>query len=86
MRPSQGRYRAGLAVIDKHKVRIFDATGKERAVVGRFGHGPNEFAQLDYLCASRGDTLVVWDQNYRSTIISPTGARPPMALRYHRKK
>jgi len=61
----------GLAVIDVNKVRLFDARRIQFAVVGRFGHGPNEFAQIDELCRMRGDTIVVVDQNFRLTVISP---------------
>ena len=63
----------GLAVIDVSKVRIFDATTKQHAVVGRFWHGPNEFAQLYFICKTRGDTLVVWDQHQRNSVIAPKG-------------
>lgn len=63
----------GLAVIDVNKVRIFDARRKQHAVTGRFGHGPNEFAQIDGICRTRGDTIVVVDQNFRNTVIAPNG-------------
>lgn len=63
----------GLAVIDRVKVRFFDARGKQRAVVGTFGHGPNEFAEIFLHCRTRGDTVVVVDQNARFTVISPAG-------------
>lgn len=63
----------GLAVIDRVKVRFFDVRGKQRAVVGSYGHGPNEFAEIFLHCRTRGDTVVVVDQNARFTVISPAG-------------
>ncbi|MEO7360185.1 MAG: hypothetical protein ABI120_07640, partial [Gemmatimonadaceae bacterium] len=63
----------GLAVIDRVKVRLFDARGKQRAVVGTYGRGPNEFVELNVHCRTRGDTVVVHDGNARVSVISPAG-------------
>jgi len=63
----------GLAVIDRVKVRLFDARGTQRAVVGALGRGPNEFVELNLHCRTRGDTVVVHDGNARVSVISPTG-------------
>ena len=63
----------GIAVIDRVKVRLLDVRGKQRVVVGSFGHRPNEFAELIVHCRTRGDTVIVHDQNARATVISPAG-------------
>jgi hypothetical protein len=64
----------GLAVIDWTKVRLFDSAGEATAVVGREGRGPGEFVGLTQICRLPGDTVLVYDQNRRLTMISPTGA------------
>ena len=62
----------GLAVIDDDKVRIFTADGRPKGTVGRFGRGPGEFARLNTICRTRGDTIVVADQS-RISVISAKG-------------
>ncbi len=61
----------GLAVIDWTRVRFFDSTGAQTGVVGREGRGPGEFSGLTQICRLPGDTVLVFDQTRRLTVISP---------------
>ncbi|MCC6244710.1 MAG: hypothetical protein IT353_17830 [Gemmatimonadaceae bacterium] len=63
----------GLAVIDWMRVRLFDSSGTQTAVVGREGRGPGEFFGLTWICAMAGDTVLVYDQQRRVSKISPSG-------------
>jgi hypothetical protein len=64
----------GLAVIDQHRVRLFDSSGAPIAVVGRQGRGPGEFLGLTLLCRVADDRVVVFDQARRVTVIAAEGA------------
>jgi hypothetical protein len=65
----------GLAVIDEHRVHIFDAQGRRVRVMGVKGRGPREFLYLTSICRTRGDTVVVGDShNRRLTVLHPSGA------------
>lgn len=63
----------GLAVIDQHRVRLFDSSGAPIAVVGRQGRGPGEFLGLTLLCRLADDRIVVFDQARRATVITVSG-------------
>lgn len=63
----------GFAVIDWMRVRLFDSSGTQTAVVGREGRGPGEFFGLTWICAMAGDTVLVYDQTRRVSVIAPTG-------------
>lgn len=59
---------------DEYRVRYFDAAGKQRAVVGTKGSGPNEFRLLTAICATHGDTIVAFDAgNERTSILDRDG-------------
>lgn len=63
----------GLAVIDWTRVRLFDSAGTQTAVVGREGRGPGEFSGLTQMCRLPGDSVLVFDQTRRLTVVSPQG-------------
>lgn len=73
--PMQGYLRGawlangGLAVIDEVRLHLFGADGKRQSIVGRKGKGPGEFIYITSICRTRGDTLVINDQNSRRTAI-----------------
>jgi len=64
-------FNGGFAVIDWTQVRVFDSAGTQVAVVGREGRGPGEFSGLTQICRVQGDTLLVFDQSRRVTVLSP---------------
>ena len=70
-----GRTRSdgGLAVIDAHRVRLFDRDGAPTAVVGRQGRGPGEFLMLTAICRVRDDRVLVFDQQRRVSEIDAAG-------------
>ncbi len=53
----------GLAVVDVNHIKYFDASGTLRKVAGRGGDGPGEFRDLNAICRTRGDTIVVADRS-----------------------
>ncbi|HEY4320897.1 MAG TPA: hypothetical protein VGM77_06895 [Gemmatimonadales bacterium] len=56
---------------EDHRIRFFDATGRDAGSFGRLGAGPGEFRSVG-LAGMIGDTLWVSDgQNYRITYIGP---------------
>ena len=64
----------GMAVIDVVRVHYFDKSGKSIKIVGRSGAGPEEFRYITAVCATRGDTVVVYDgRNARISIFDATG-------------
>jgi len=64
----------GVLVLDWAKLRLFDSGGRQVRVIGRKGQGPNEFLYLTAACQTRGDTLVVFDQNnFRISILTGKG-------------
>lgn len=63
-----------LVVADKTRLQMFDRVGKRLAIVGRAGRGPEEFANIAGLCRTRGDTIVVSDdQLLRVSVIDRDG-------------
>jgi hypothetical protein len=64
----------GLAVIDEYRVRLFDGSGVQVAVVGRQGWGPGEFVQLSSICRATDDRVIVLDQTRRVTEIDASGS------------
>ncbi len=63
----------GFAVIDWTRVRVFDSAGVQRAVIGREGEGPGEFAGIESICRAADDTLIVIDQRRVSVLDSRGG-------------
>src|SRR6185436_12557272 len=64
----------GVAVTDDWSVRVFDARGRLLHTVGRRGHGPGEFYQIQAMCRTRGDTLLASDPgNNRITVLDRNG-------------
>lgn len=53
----------GLVVTEETRIHFFDATGVQRALLGRSGSGPTEFLNLAATCSTRGDTVVAEDFN-----------------------
>ena len=70
IRLSDGRY----LTMEMTRLRLFDPTGRQLAIIGRAGSGPDEFRQISSICRTRGDTIVVDDPvNARVTILDGTG-------------
>lgn len=64
-----------IAVLDGHRVHIFEPGGATHRIVGVRGAGPNEFTNIISGCFTRGDTLVTYDFALRRmSVLSPTGA------------
>ena len=65
----------GIAVIDVARVHCVDSKGKRVKIVGRKGQGPQEFLYLTAICRTRGDTVLVGDQNNcRVAVLDKNGA------------
>lgn len=78
--PRQGYLRGawlsngGLAVIDVVRIHYFDKAGKRLKIAGRAGKGPEEFTYVTSVCRTRGDTIIVSDQNARRmAVLTGTG-------------
>jgi len=55
-------------------VRYFDEAGRQVASFGRFGEGPGEFGQVNWLGQCAADTVLVWDtQLSRLTVLDRRG-------------
>jgi len=66
--------RTGIAVTDIHRVLIFDSTGHLLVTRGQNGAGPGEYENVQAICQSTGDTLVVVDAGQsRVSILTPDG-------------
>ena len=62
----------GIAIADVTRVLFGSASGRVEGRIGRAGGGPGEFREIDALCATRGDTVVVSDGNQnRLTVLAP---------------
>ena len=62
----------GIAIADVTRVLFVSASGRVEGRIGRAGGGPGEFREIDALCATRGDTVVVSDGNQnRLTVLAP---------------
>lgn len=62
-----------IAVADRSVVKWFTRDGRLVRRVGRRGAGPGEFSQIVGLCRFAGDTLLVFDQDYRVTTLAGDG-------------
>ncbi|MEP6835034.1 MAG: hypothetical protein ABJB74_16725 [Gemmatimonas sp.] len=66
--------RTGIAVTDIDRVLIFDSTGHLLVTHGRKGAGPGEYENVQAICQSTGDTLVVVDAaRARVSVLTPDG-------------
>jgi len=66
--------RTGIAVTDINRVLIFDSTGHLLVTHGRKGAGPGEYENVQAICQSTGDTLVVVDAGRsRVSVLTPDG-------------
>jgi hypothetical protein len=54
-------------------LRYFDSTGRPIRAVGRSGPGPGEFSIPVWLGQCGPDTVVVWDRQYRATVLDGAG-------------
>lgn len=58
----------------RHRISVFDASGRFAREVGRKGEGPEEFQNINAVVAVPGDTIVAFDdRNRRRTAISRAG-------------
>ena len=70
---SDGRV-AMLAPMSDRKVLVFEPSGELSAAFGRAGRGPGEFHYPMHLQVLPGDTIVVWDQMFRTVpYFDPSG-------------
>lgn len=79
--PRQGYLRGawlsggGLAVIDVVRIHYFDKAAKRLRIAGRQGKGPEEFTYVTSICSTRGDSIIVNDQNsHRMAVLTGAGA------------
>jgi hypothetical protein len=63
-----------VAVIDQSRIHLFDAVGKRLRISGREGSGPGEFRQVQSLCRTLGDTILVAQGRWPVSILDRTGA------------
>jgi hypothetical protein len=58
-----------------HELRVYDAKGKWRQSIGRYGEGPGEFRSLGWLHLGAGDTLRTYDWSLlRISVFAPDGS------------
>ncbi len=62
-----------LVVADISRIQVFDGLGRRLGIEGRHGAGPGEFGRITALCATHGDTIVVWDAGNRRFAVLDSG-------------
>lgn len=64
-----------LVVLDESRLRWYSAEGRLVATAGRAGSGPGESRLFTNGCATRGDTIVAFDNGTRRLTVAARGGR-----------
>jgi hypothetical protein len=65
-------FKGGFLAADEHQLAMFDLSGRLIAKAGRKGEGPGEFDQIQSVCRTAADSIVVNDVGlHRVSILSP---------------
>ncbi len=74
-RVSDAKFLSGSTVVvanaGTNEVRMFSSTGEFLRQVGREGEGPGEFQRILGLVLLRGDSIAVWEDGGRMTLLGP---------------